>query len=93
MNDILRETEYHHLNRVMIKSDFGLCENKGTDQLRGYLYFGFIDSTIPLLSKSKFKLLVNFCGCRAQFVLDLVRNPEDRFSHDANHFSELYLSQ
>ena len=27
------------------------------------------------------KPLAIFCGCTDQFVLDLVRNPEDRFSH------------
>ena len=31
------------------------------------------------------KPLANFCGCIAHFVLDLVRNPEDRFSHDMAH--------
>ena len=50
----------------MIKADFCICENKGTDQLRGDsiaeqdLCFHYVDSTVPLL----------------------VGNPEDRFSHD-----------
>ena len=50
----------------MIKADFCICENKGTDQLPGDslaeqdLCFHNVDSTIPLL----------------------VRNPEDKFSHD-----------
>ena len=29
-----------------------------------------------------FKPLAIFCGCTAQFVSDLVGNPEDRFSHN-----------
>ena len=33
-----------------------------------------------------FQPLNFFCGCTARFVLDLVRNPEDRFSHDTAHF-------
>ena len=43
----------------MRKPDFCLCENKGADQLRSYceadqcLCFRSMDSTIPLLSKSK----------------------------------------
>ena len=30
--------------------------------------------------------LTIFCGCTAQFVSDLVGNPEDRFSHNEAHF-------
>ena len=33
-------------------------------------------------------LFVQFMGCTAQFVLDLVGNPKDRFSRDVAH---LYL--
>ena len=56
---------------------FCICENKGADQLCGNqgLNFRYIDRTIPVLSKF----------CTAGFVLDLVKNPEDRFSHDAAH--------
>ena len=47
------------------------------------LCFCYIYSTIPLLPKSEnFKPVAIFCGCTAWFVLDLVRNPEDRFSCD-----------
>ena len=51
----------------MRKPDFCICENKGADQLCGdrttdqRLCFRYIDSTIPLLSKSRnFKI---FCDC------------------------------
>ena len=30
--------------------------------------------------------LAIFCGCTARFVSDLVRNREDRFSHDTAQF-------
>ena len=45
------------------KSDFCLCENKGTDQLRSnceadqHLCFRYTDNTFPLLSKSKISSL------------------------------------
>ena len=58
-----------------------VCENKGTDQLRGnhaagqYLCFFYIDSTVPL-NKSK----ISSHGLTARFVLELVVNPEDRVS-------------
>ena len=51
--------ELYHMSRDMRKPDFGICENKDTDQLRGNheadqrLCFRYTDSTIPLLSKSK----------------------------------------
>ena len=74
----------------MRKPAFCICENKDADQLCGNrtadqrLCFHYIDSTIPLLSKSKkIQPLAIFCGCRARFVSDLVGNPEDRFSRVA----------
>ena len=83
---------YHHMSHVMRKPAFCICENKDADQLLGNreadqrLCFRYIDSTIPLLSKSKvFKNLAIFCGCRAWFVWDLVGNPEDQFSLDEAH--------
>ena len=73
----------------MRKPAFCICQNKDADQLCGNhtadqrLCFRYIDSTIPLLPKSKnSKPLAIFCGCTARFVLDLVGNPEDRFSHN-----------
>ena len=47
----------------MRKPAFSICENKDADQLRGKreadqgLCFRYIDSTIPLLSKSKISSL------------------------------------
>ena len=52
-----------HLNHVMKKPTFCICENKDADQLRGNreadqrLCFRYIDSTIPLLSKSEISSL------------------------------------
>ena len=69
-----------HVSRVMRKPTFRICENKDADQLRGNreadqrLCFRYLDSTMPLLSKSKnFKPLAISCGCTAWFVSDLVR--------------------
>ena len=31
-------------------------------------------------------VVASFLGCTAQFVSDLIRNPEDSFSHDTAHF-------
>ena len=51
------------MSRVMRKPTFYICENKDADQLRGNreadqrLCFRYIDSTIPLLSKSKISSL------------------------------------
>ena len=72
----------------MRKAFFCKFENKDADQLRGIteadqrLCFRYTDSTIPLLSK----LLANLYGRAAWFVLDLVGNPEDQFSHNEAHF-------
>ena len=73
----------------MRKTTFSICENKDADQLRGNresgqrLCFRYTDSTIPLLPKSKIsKPLAIFCSCTARFMLDLVGNPEDWFSHN-----------
>ena len=72
----------------MRKHAFCICENKGTDQLCGNrtadlrLCFCYINSTIPLLSK-----FLAIFSCTARFVLDLVGNTEDRFSHNAAHLS------
>ena len=55
----IREIMFTILSRVMRKPTFFICENKDTDQLRGYrkanqrLCFHYIDTTIPLLSKSE----------------------------------------
>ena len=76
----------------MRKLAFCMCENKDADQLRGNraadqrLCFRYTDSAIPLLTKSEISsLYMHFCDCKARFVLDLVGNPEDRFSHNEAH--------
>ena len=52
-----------HMSLVVRKTFFCICENKDADQLRGNreadqpLCFRYIDSTIPLLSKSKISSL------------------------------------
>ena len=76
----------------MRKPDFCKCENKGADQLCGnraadqHLCFRYIDSTIPLLTKSKISSHFIFCVCTAGFVSDLVGNPKDRFSRNKAHY-------
>ena len=51
----------HNMSQVVRKPAFCICENKDADQLRGNrkadqrLCFRYIDSTIPLLPKSKFQ--------------------------------------
>ena len=74
----------------MRKPAFCICENKGADQLHDNCTAdlnAFIFATQeynPSTSEiQNFKPLVIFFGCEARFVSDLIRNPEDRFSHDA----------
>ena len=68
----------------MRKPAFCICEIKDADQLCGYhaadqrLQFCYIVQSLYFL----FKCLASFSGCTAQFVWDLVGNPEDMFSHD-----------
>ena len=51
--------EYPHMSLVVRKPEFCICENKDADQLHSNcaadqrLCFRYIDSTIPLLSKSE----------------------------------------
>ena len=77
----------YNLSLVMRKPEICLCKNKGADQLRSNcetdqrFCFRYMDSTLPLLSKSE----ISSISCTDRFVLDLVRNPEDRFSHVAAH--------
>ena len=71
----------------MRKPAFCICENKDADQLRGNrkadqrLCFRYIDSTIPLLSKSEISSLYS----SSVAVSDLIANPEDRFSQNEAH--------
>ena len=76
----------------MRKPAFCICENKDADQLRGdreadqHLCFHYTDSTIPLLSKSEVSSIkLSSVAVQPGFVLDLVGNPEDRFSHNEAH--------
>ena len=61
---------------------FYMYKNKDADQLRSncaadrQLCFRYMDSAIPLLSKSEISSLW------LSSVSDLVGNPEDRFSHN-----------
>ena len=64
----------------MRKVACSICNNKGEDQLGGNRA---VDQCVCFLLIRNFKPLVIFCGCTAQFVLDQVGNPEDRFSHEA----------
>ena len=53
----------YHMSFSMRKPTFCICENKDADQLRGNreadqrLCFRYIDSTIPILSKSEISSL------------------------------------
>ena len=82
------------MSHVVRKPAFCICKNKDADQLRGNreaeqrLCFRYIDSTYPSTSYIRnFKPLAILCGCTASFVWGLVRNPEDRFSHNEAHIS------
>ena len=75
---------------VVRKLAFFICKNKGTIQLHGYssadphrVFFRYIDSTctIPLVSKSAISSLQPASVVeQSGFLLDLVGNPEIRFS-------------
>ena len=65
----------------MRKPTFCICFNKGADQLPIYceadqhLCFRYMDSSFPLLSKSKnFQALAIFYACPTGFVSDLLAN-------------------
>ena len=73
------------------KTDFCICENKGADQLRGYLKAGLSVSlfslyrqyspSYPLTRTSK--PLASSSGCTTRIVSDLVGHTEDECTHDA----------
>ena len=75
------------MGHIMRKTDLGLCENKGADQLHSncqadqHLCFHYMDSAISLPLKSE----ACFCDCTGGFVLHLVGNPIDHFSRIAAH--------
>ena len=87
-----------YMSLVMSKPAFCICENKDADQLRGNreadqrLCFRYTDSTI--LYFLNFKHLDILCNCTVRFVLDQVRNPEDRFSHnEADMWVKVYYTE
>ena len=67
----------------MSKPAFCICEFNGTDTLQ-ISNFGFAKSTAQSLyfPNLKFQASIHFYSCTAQFVSDLVGNPEDRRSQD-----------
>ena len=71
----------------MRKPKYFICKNTGADQLHGNpradkcLSFCYIGSAIPLPPKSEISSLKPLYI--AWFVLELLGNPEDRFSNDA----------
>ena len=74
----------------MRQACFCICINKDADQLCSNcaadqrLCLRYMDSTIPLLSKSEMLSLLP-TSMVVQLVSYLVRNPEDRFSQDEAH--------
>ena len=58
-----RSSKINHMSLIMRKLDSCICENKDADQICGNreadqrLCFRFLDSTIPLLSKSEISSL------------------------------------
>ena len=68
----------------MRKPAFCICENK--DAVTAKLISVFVFATRIVHPSSSyiqnFKPLAILCGCTAQFVSDLVGNPEDQFSHN-----------
>ena len=40
---------------------------------------------LPLQYSQNFKDLAGFCNCKVRFVSELVKNPEDQFSHVMAH--------
>ena len=73
----------------MRKPAFRICENKDADQLRGNgeadQCLCFATRIVPFLYfiNPKFQASSHLlCDCTAQFVSDLVGNPEDQFSHN-----------
>ena len=70
-----------------MKPDFRICENKGANaQLINAFVFATEIAQPPFFLKSEMSNTVAiFCACTAAFVSDLIRIPEDRFSHDPAH--------
>ena len=83
-SEINHEHDQKEMSRGMRKPTFCICKNKAADQYFSVqlisAFICYIDSTIPLLSKSEISSLESSCSCTARFVSDLVINPENRFS-------------
>ena len=85
--------KYCYMSRVMRKPVFCICKNKDADQLRGNreadqrLCFHYTDSAIPLHPKSKFQASRHLLWLYSPVYVDLVGNPEDRFSHNDAHIA------
>ena len=65
----------------MRKSAFCMCENKGADQLS--LHRSLVKSIYMYFRNPKVQCSSPLRSCTAQFVSDLVRNPDDRSSNVA----------
>ena len=71
---------------------FSICKNKGADQLPGnraavqLLCFRYIDSTIPLLSKSEISSLEpSSLALQPSLCRTWLETPKTGFSHDEAH--------
>ena len=75
----------------MRKPVFRICENKDIDQLRGNrkadqrLCFLYIDSTIPLLPKSKISSYSHLMWLYSPVCVGPGQKHEDRFSQNEAH--------
>ena len=58
---------------------------KSVQLISAFVFATYIDSTIPLLPKSKISSPLASSVVVQLFVSELFRNPEDRFSHDVTH--------
>ena len=82
------------MSRIMTKP-VCICENKGADQLHGNraadqnLCFRYIDSTNPLPHKSKISSLKPSSVAVQPGLCQTWSDPEDRFSHDVAHISDI----
>ena len=81
----------------MRKPAFCICENKDADQLRGnreadqaFVFATWIVQSLDFLN-TKSKASSRLLWLYSRLLSDLVRNPEDRFSHNAVHMSLVNL--
>ena len=85
-----KQNKNNEMSRVMRKPTFCICKNKDADQLRGCreadqgLCFRYIDSTIPLLSKSE----ISRFWPSSIVCVGPGRKPDRWFSHDAAQISK-----